>query len=209
MAKRLPPKRRQAASGQDRPAWMVPAIATGVALFVAGLIFLLIQSAVPSESVAATATPFQEIAGVEQAEAAPGRAHDDVLQYEFEELPPWGGTHSPIWQNCGIYQNPVRPENAIHSLEHGAVWITYQPDMAENDVEAVREQIRDRSFVLMSPYPNQRSPLILTAWGVRLELDSVTDERIERFVDYFEAGPQTPEPGAACQGGLSFTVEDS
>jgi hypothetical protein len=48
---------------------------------------------------------------------------------DYPQSPPVGGPHNPIWQNCGFYSKPVRNENAVHSMEHGAVWITYSPDL--------------------------------------------------------------------------------
>lgn len=204
MAKRLP-RKRTTSTTSDNPAWMMPVIVAAVVLGVGLLIFLLVQASVPSQTVAATSTPFPEIEGVVQATEAPGRDHDENVTYEFDGLPPWGGTHNPIWQNCGIYQNPVRTENVIHSLEHGAVWVTYQPDLPESEVETLREAVRNNSYILMSPYPNQPSPIVLTAWGVQLELESPTDARIRQFIDFYEQGPQTPEPGGACSGGLGFS----
>jgi hypothetical protein len=53
--------------------------------------------------------------------------------------PPAGGPHNPIWQNCGYYDDPVRDENAVHSLEHGAVWITYQSALPQDE----RERLSD------------------------------------------------------------------
>src|SRR5512143_1979998 len=45
-----------------------------------------------------------------------------------KELPPVFGEHYPAWQNCGIYDQPVELGSALHSMEHGAVWLTYRPD---------------------------------------------------------------------------------
>src|SRR5512135_382780 len=56
------------------------------------------------------------------------RDHSEAPQ-QYPQTPPVGGVHSSVWQNCGIYDQPIRNENAVHSLEHGAVWITYQPDL--------------------------------------------------------------------------------
>jgi len=39
----------------------------------------------------------------------------------YTESPPVGGVHDPVWQTCGFYDAPVRSENVVHSLEHGAV----------------------------------------------------------------------------------------
>ena len=54
----------------------------------------------------------------------------------------------------------------------------------------------------MSPYPDQPVPVVLTAWGVQLIVDSLPDDRIERFIAYYENGPQNPEPGAPCSGAI-------
>ncbi len=130
------------------------------------------------------------------------RGHDQNVVIENTSLPPVGGIHSPAWQNCGIYDAPVNLENAIHSMEHGAVWISYQPDLASGDVSRLKEIVGDQGYLLMSPYPNLASEIVLTAWGVQLEIDSVDDERIEQFISVYRNGPQTPEPGAACTGGI-------
>lgn len=137
--------------------------------------------------------------------ARPSRGHDNSLVYPASDLPPVGGTHHDQWQVCGIYNEPVPGENAVHSMEHGAVWVTYNPDMlAANDVVELKDMVRGDNFILTSPYPGQKSPVVMTAWGLQLELDSVSDRRIEQFIERYRVGPQTPERGATCgpgQGG--------
>lgn len=123
------------------------------------------------------------------------------------DLPPVGGSHSAVWQNCGIYDEPVSIENAMHSLEHGAMWLAYQPDMPQRDVESLRDQVRGEEFVIMSPYPGLKSPVVLTAWEVQMELDSVEDDRLEEFVDRYQQGPTTPERGASCQDGVGTPLQ--
>lgn len=130
------------------------------------------------------------------------RGHDDSITYPNTGRPPVGGIHSPFWQNCGIYDQPIDAKNAIHSLEHGAVWITYQPTLAADAVAQLRSQAQGQAYVLLSPFPEQTSPIVLTAWGVQLELDTANDPRVAQFIDKYQAGPQTPEPGAACTGGI-------
>lgn len=134
------------------------------------------------------------------------RSHDDDVTYEDNGLPPAGGVHASIWQNCGIYTEPVESANAAHSMEHGAVWITYQPEMEEEDVEYLQDLVRDERFVLLSPFPGLRSPVVLTAWGVQLELDAADDGRIPEFVDRYQQGPQTPELGASCVDGVGSPI---
>ncbi len=130
--------------------------------------------------------------------ARPSRGHDNSIVYPEADLPPAGGTHYDQWQVCGIYDEPIVTENAIHSLEHGAVWVTYRPELSADDVAELKDIVRGDNFVLLSPYPGLRSPLVLTAWGLQLEADSVNDNRIEEFIARYRVGPQTPERGATC-----------
>lgn len=117
-------------------------------------------------------------------------------------IPPPYGPHFTGWQNCGIYDQPVELGSALHSLEHGAVWLTYSPDLSDSEVADLQDQVRGYPFVLMSPYPDQPVPVVLTAWGVQLIIESLPDDRIEQFIAYFEQGPQNPEPGAPCSGAV-------
>lgn len=131
----------------------------------------------------------------------PERGHDNTVQIAFGELPPPGGIHHDIWQNCGVYTEPINTANALHSMEHGAVWITYQPDLDTAQITRLEEMVRGDGFLLLSPYPEQRSPIVLSAWGLQLEVNSASDGRIERFIERYRVGPQTPELGASCAGG--------
>ncbi len=130
------------------------------------------------------------------------RSHDDDIVYDDTGLPPAGGIHASIWQNCGIYTEPISAANAAHSMEHGAVWVTYQPDLDQDEVELLQDLVRDERFVLLSPFPGLQSPVVLTAWGIQLEIDSADDSRIPEFIDRYQQGPQTPELGASCVNGV-------
>jgi hypothetical protein len=129
------------------------------------------------------------------------RTHSEAPQ-TYPQTPPVGGVHSSVWQNCGIYDQPVRNENAVHSLEHGAVWITYQPDLPAAMIEHIRSLARGHDHVLVTPYPNLPKPVVASAWGLQLPLDDVADPRLSLFISRYESGPQTPEPGAVCSGGI-------
>ncbi len=120
----------------------------------------------------------------------------------YPQNPPVGGAHSPTWQTCGIYGQPIANENAVHSLEHGAVWITYQPNLDASSVEQLRSLVRGHDHALLSPYPGLPSPVVISAWGVQLRVSSASDPRLAQFVPKYEQGSQTPEPGAACSGGV-------
>jgi hypothetical protein len=119
----------------------------------------------------------------------------------YPQNPPVGGDHSPVWQNCGFYSKPVRNENAVHSMEHGAVWITYRPALPQDQVEKIKS-LAQKTYVLASAYPDLPSPVVASAWGKQLKPDSANDPRLEQFVSTYRQGPQTPEPGAPCTGGV-------
>jgi hypothetical protein len=123
----------------------------------------------------------------------------------YAENPPVGGVHDPVWQNCGYYAAPVRNENAVHSLEHGAVWITYQPDLPLDQVSTLRDLAESQSFILVSPMEGLPAPVVASAWARQLRLDSANDERLSQFVRSFRLSSDAPEPGASCSGGTAET----
>ncbi len=125
----------------------------------------------------------------------------------YPQIPPVGGVHNPAWQNCGIYAEPIANENAVHSLEHGAVWITYQPELDAEAIAALQSFVRGRRYVLLSPYEGLPSPVVASAWGVQLAVDSADDPRLAQFLGAYVQGPQTPEPGATCAGGVGTPLE--
>ena len=123
---------------------------------------------------------------------------------KYAQSPPAGGEHSPVWLNCGVYDKPVPNENAVHSMEHGAVWVTYQPALPAADVERLKAALPD-TYMVLSPFEGLQSPVVASAWGRQLKLTGASDPRLAEFVREFRQGPQTPEPGATCSGGTDGT----
>jgi Protein of unknown function (DUF3105) len=120
---------------------------------------------------------------------------------EYEQSPPVGGPHFPVWQTCDFYDTTVPNEQGVHSLEHGAVWITYSPDLADDQLDTIQSLADGEREVLASLYEGLPSPVVASAWGLQLELDSALDPALAQFVDYYENGPQTPEANTPCAGG--------
>lgn len=146
----------------------------------------------------------QNIQGVQTFSFAAGDHRPGKLIYAQE--PPVGGPHNPSWQNCAVYQAPVYNEYAVHSLEHGAVWITYGSQVDAADVAVLEGLARGRTHVLVSPLAQSSSDIVLSAWGKQLKVDGVQDDRIGAFLKAYEQGPTTPERGAPCTGGSSGTA---
>ncbi len=120
--------------------------------------------------------------------------------------PPVGGTHNPVWENCmgNVYDQQIPNENAVHSLEHGAVWITYKPGLAADQIAALKKKVEGQTYMYMSPYPGLDKNISLQVWGYQLKLDTVDNAKIDAFI---KAGRlnASKEPGAACSGGTSAT----
>lgn len=149
-----------------------------------------------------------------------GLARDHVqTPVTYAQTPPVGGQHNPVWLNCGIYTQPVPSENAVHDLEHGAVWITYRPDLPADQLASLTKLVNSYGkssetdpkpgYVDLTPFPGLPSPVVISAWGVQLKVDSAGDPRIKKFIDTYRHGPQTPEQGAACTGGTGTPLDPS
>ncbi len=126
------------------------------------------------------------------------RAHTSG-DVNYPQTPPAGGAHAPIWLACGVYDEPVRDENAVHDLEHGTVWITHDPGLPQSDLDALADQLPDNG--IMSPHEDLPSPVVVTVWEAQLALDGVDDDRLGLFLEEYGDGHTAPEFGASCQGG--------
>ena len=147
--------------------------------------------------------------GIEGVVVVPVTGNEHVRHdVEYPTAPPAGGPHLGIWLNCGFYTVPVLDELAVHSLEHGAVWVTYRSDVGAETLGALQVLAAQVSHLLVSPYEAQEAPLVLSAWARQLHLDSFEDPRFDRFLEaYLFDGPTVPEPGAACSGAVGVPPE--
>jgi Protein of unknown function (DUF3105) len=120
--------------------------------------------------------------------------------------PPVGGAHNPVWENCmgNVYDQPIPNENAVHSLEHGAVWITYKPGLGADQIDALKKRVEGKDYMYMSPYAGLDTNVSVQVWGFQLKTNDAGDKRID---DFIKAGRlnAAKEPGAACSGGTSAT----
>jgi len=137
--------------------------------------------------------------GIEVYPATTNRTVEGPIEYGRE--PPTNGEHDPLWHNCGFYEQPIQDRHAVHSMDHGVVWITYRPDLPRRQKEALRPYGRE-NYVIVSPYPGQAAPVMATSWRVQLELDSTSDPRLEQFVNQFRISELAPLSGNRCTLGV-------
>lgn len=169
------------------------------------------STATPTSTPTPTSTQLSDIPGVVHAK---GLAREHVARkVDYPTRPPLGGPHWPPqalgvlgWQRCDVYTEPVVDEFAVHALEHGAVWITYQPSVAKAAVDQLVQLRNIRpDYVLLSPYPGQPSPIMVTAWGAQLAATGPSDVRLAQFVRQYAGGAQGGELGADCAHGSTLT----
>jgi hypothetical protein len=140
----------------------------------------------------------ESIEGVQFFQNSTGHTLSAVV---YPQTPPAGGEHHPTWLNCGVYSEPVPNVYAVHSLEHGAVWVTYDPNLSADTLAALREYLPS-TYVVLSPFVGLPSAIVLSAWNAQLRLDSPDDPRLPRFFEEYWRNQNVPEPGALCTGGI-------
>lgn len=127
---------------------------------------------------------------------------DSTQVVAYTKSPPFGGAHDVAWATCTgvVYPEPVRNENMVHSLEHAAVWIAYNPDQVSgSQLELLASKVEGKPYMVMSPYPGLDSPISLQAWGHQLKLDDAADPRVDQFVFALQRNPYiSPEPRGTC-----------
>ena len=185
----------------QRP-WGLIAAAVVVAVFAAAVLTYAVLKV--NKANAEKITSPDEISGVKSYDYPAGQQHVDT-SVDYNESPPVGGPHAPppAWADCTgtVYTVDIRHENAVHSLEHGAVWITYNPDdLSKADIDTLATLVENKPGRMLSPYAGLDKPISVQSWGHQLKLDSAGDKRIKQFADFFTLNNSfTPEPGASCE----------
>jgi hypothetical protein len=192
--------------------WGPIAVAGVVVLIAAGIIGYGVWAAARSSNEAST--PWAEraaaISGItnyrESSDKTIASRNHKTGVLSYSTNPPVGGDHSPRWENCtgDVYTQPIPKENAVHSLEHGAVWVTYKQGLPADQVEKLADKVKGQDYMLMSPIANLDKNVSLQAWGYQLKLDTVDDPRIDDFIKALRLNASV-EPGATCSSGVSAT----
>jgi hypothetical protein len=191
-------KKQQAAQKRNR---IITFVASGVAA--AGVLALVIAFVVTS-SVPKVDPASIDIAGLQSFDDLPSNHVTTAVDYEAEygTTPPAGGNHNGVWLNCGVYTEVQPNENAVHALEHGAVWVTYNADeLTPAEITKLQGEVPS-TFSLVTPYPDLPAPVVVSAWGEQVQLDGVDDPRLADFITKFWKSADAPEPNAPCTGGL-------
>jgi len=187
--------RQQKRSSRNRRIGLIVGITAAVAV-----IGLLVTSIVltPKTASYSAGGDGAEIEGVETFENTSNHVETAV---NYPQTPPAGGEHNPMWLNCGVYTEPVPNENAVHSLEHGAIWVTYDPSISDAELSTLKAALPS-SYVILSPFEDLPSPIVLSGWNTQLQVDAADDPRVVEYLEEYWKSNDVPEPGASCTGAL-------
>jgi hypothetical protein len=166
------------------------------------LLLLTVVLAVSACSTGSKPSPRPGIKGLQTFTEEPKTRHT-TGHVTYDHTPPAGGQHFPAWLRCGVYTEPVPNEFAVHSEEHGAVWLTYLPDASSDDIAKLTALATGNDYVLVSPYPGQPEKFMASTWGAQLGVDTAGDARLKEFVTQYAGGGQGGEKGADCAHGLT------
>ena len=199
--------------------WMTIGAVVVIIALVGGLAAYLVPKYLDQREVAkftpssSNPDPSDKIDGVTKIYYPAGQHVQPTQRVAYDQSPPFGGPHDAVWAACTgiVYPNQLRTENAVHALEHGAVWIAYNPDtIAPGDLDILQDKVEGESYMLMSPYPGLDTPISLQSWGHQLKLDSAGDERVDQFIEALRQNSNSgvypgqpdatayPEIGASC-----------
>jgi hypothetical protein len=117
---------------------------------------------------------------------------DGSSTFSYDTFPATSGPHARTWAACGIYTDEVPEIFSVHSMEHGAVTIHYDPALSPADRGAIEETARHLgSHVVVTPRANLAEPVVLTAWTAMARLGEVDAASITAFWnEYAQRGPE-------------------
>lgn len=130
-----------------------------------------------------------------------GTAHvPEGTQVGYDTSPPTSGPHYPSPAQAGVYGEAPPAGNLVHSLEHGAVIIYYDPAAVTPETEESLQTFagahRDPwASVIVAPNPAAEpdAPYVLTAWRTMLRMDDYDPEVVRAFLaEYIGRGPENP-----------------
>lgn len=198
-----PGKRPKSIVNQKTTPWGLIGTVAGVVVLAAVIItYAVMQGGSSSSGDLYKASAYKDATSIKGVVFKQEPNHNHVQgNLQYDTTPPTGGNHSQYWADCTgtVYPNAIANENAVHALEHGAVWITYQPGLDAADVATLSALVSGKDRMLMSPYPDLKTKVSLQAWGYQLFVDSASDPRIQQFINVLRYNQKTtPEYGASC-----------
>lgn len=107
-------------------------------------------------------------------------------EIQYNSNPPAGGQHyGDSTAHAGFYDKAPADGYLVHSLEHGAVILWYNPKQLSKDkVEQVKHIFNQTSGKsIMAPRESMDVPVAVSSWGRVLKLQTIDEKQIKAFFD--------------------------
>ncbi|MFN2526839.1 MAG: DUF3105 domain-containing protein [Actinomycetota bacterium] len=153
-----------------------------LAALAAGAGFLVIRSFQP-EDIAGHAVQELSATGVGDHRSGP---------QQYESVPPVSGPHDPGAAPCGVHDTQPTDENFVHTLEHGAVAILYDPTLELEEIQAIEAIVSDfDSHTVSAPYTGMPDPIAVASWSRLMRLETLDEDAVREYIDkYRQNGPE-------------------
>jgi hypothetical protein len=134
-------------------------------------------------------TKTYELSGAPEIDVPSEHVSGDI-DYSDYTNPPTYGPHHPtvsgvVPRPTGVYDTEQDDEDLVHNLEHGHVWISYNPLFLDaDDVQALEELVvsfGQDAGVILTPRSINTSVIALASWGHLLELNEYNEATIREF----------------------------
>lgn len=142
-----------------------------------------------------------DVVGVVSEESFDGSVdHVSQSQLDYDSSPPpTAGPHTSATASPGFYEQTPQFGPILHSLEHGAVVIYYDPDAISDDARESLQAFANEHqgtwrSVIVAPHPGDPDAAYeLTAWEHRLKLEEYDARAVRAFLaEYIGRGPENP-----------------
>ena len=110
----------------------------------------------------------------------------------YNSNPPTSGDHWPSPAAWGAYDTTLPDEELVHNLEHGGIWISFEPGKLDASTIAQLKDFAHRyQLIIVEPRANDAAPISLAAWTHMENLDHYDESAILRFINaYYNQGPE-------------------
>lgn len=124
-----------------------------------------------------------------------GREHKepgDTPLYEYSTNPPTSGWHFVETLPAGFYDTPRLDGNILHSLEHGAIVLSYKSIISDEDKHILQAFYENnKTKLIIVPRENMDTNFALTAWEYIDRFDVYDEVRVIDFIkDHLNRGPE-------------------
>lgn len=108
----------------------------------------------------------------------PDQGHAHIPHAAFPHAPyvsnpPTSGPHTPFTAAWGRHADPVPDEVLVHNLEHGGVVMGYRCGDCPDVADALAGLAEGYPRVVVAPNPRLPAPIVLSAWGHSLRVDTL------------------------------------